>query len=148
MSSFEFGKRSRKRRSSRSRRVSKGRSRSRRSRSRHSRRGSYKRVGNKINVVVRGKTKSLKVKKNKEGREYYVSGKRRTKHFLEGSVKRSKRSSRSRRKFGGLIDIMGNFSPAEMSLAQSTTGLSAPQMIRHIGEIPPSLRSNFYTNLI
>ena len=108
--------------------------------------------------------KVLKVKKDREGREYYTSGKRKTKHFLEGKARRRRGSRRSRRgsrrrsrgrrrrSFGymknSLLDIMGNFQPpAMMSLAQSTTGMSAPQMIGHIGGIPKSLRSNFYTNI-
>ena len=162
MSLFGFGKRSRKRRS---RRVSrKGRS-SRRSRRGSRRRGSRRRsrrnsgierIGNKVKVAGRGgKIKSLKVKKDKEGREYYVSGKRKTKHFLEGKKRRrsTRRRRSARRNFGymknGLINMMGNFRPsAQMSLAQSTTGMSAPQMIGHMNGIPPSLRSNFYTNIL
>jgi hypothetical protein len=100
-----------------------------------------KRVGNKLKIVSRGKTKTFKVKKNCDGREYYVSGKRKTKHYL----------SKKRRHFGNskgsLIDIMGNFRPeAEMSFAQSTTGMSAPQMLNHMGDVPLNLRANNYTN--
>ena len=89
--------------------------------------------------------KSLKIKVDHEGREYYVSGKRKTKHFLDSKVSR-----RRRRRFGGsLLNIMGNFQPpAMMSLAQSTTGDSAPQMINHMRGIPLGLRSNFYTNIV
>jgi hypothetical protein len=181
MSLFGFGKRSRKRRSRRSSRRSRrvSRRRSRRSR-RGSRRGSFERVGNKVHIVgKKGKTKVLKIKKDKDGREFYVSGKRKTKHFLEGgkvgkrsrrgsrrsrrvSRRRSRRSRRSRRvsrrrsrrsrRFGymknTLLNFMGNFQPAEMSLAQSTTGMSAPQMIRHMKGVPLSVRSNFYTNIV
>jgi hypothetical protein len=126
MSLFGFGKRSRRRshRSRRSKRVS-----------RRSRRGSFERVGNKVHVVgKKGKTKVLKIKKNAEGREYYVSGKRKTKHFLGGKVRKSRRSRRvsrrksrksrrvsrrksrrSRRRFGymknSLLNMMGNFQP-------------------------------------
>lgn len=47
-----------------------------------------------------------------------------------------------------LLDIMGNFQPSSMmSLAQSTTGMSAPQMINHMKGVPLSVRSNFYTNI-
>jgi hypothetical protein len=47
-----------------------------------------------------------------------------------------------------LLNFMGNFQPpAQMSLAQSTTGMSAPQMIGHLKGIPLSVRSNFYTNI-
>jgi len=162
MSLFGFGKRSR-RRSRRSRRVS-------RSRSRRSKKGSFERVGNKVHVSgKRGKTKVLKIKRDKDGREYYVSGKRKTKHFLEGKGRRrsrrsrksrrrsrrsrkSRRSRRSRRRFGymknTLLNFMGNFQPsAQMSLAQSTTGMSAPQMIGHVKGISKSDLSNFYTNI-
>ena len=44
----------------------------------------------------------------------------------------------------GLLSYMGNFQPALMSLAQSTTGMSAPQMSGHVGGIPKSLLSNFF----
>jgi len=44
-----------------------------------------------------------------------------------------------------LLDFMGNFQPsAQMSLAQSTTGMSAPQMMRHLGNTPANLKANFY----
>jgi len=43
--------------------------------------------------------------------------------------------------------MMGNFRPsAEMSLAQSTTGMSASQMEQHMAGIPMNLRANFYQN--
>ncbi len=124
--------------------MKKNRSRSRKNRV--SRRSKSKRVGNRINIVKRGRSKSFKIKKNKDGREYYMSGKKKTKHFLSKKKRHSKRS----RKFGsgGLINIMGNFNPpAQMSLAQSTTGMSAPQMFGHMKGVPLSLRSNFYTNI-
>ncbi len=48
-----------------------------------------------------------------------------------------------------LLNMMGNFRPsAEMSLAQSTTGMSAPQMMQHVGGISKSDLSNFYTNIV
>jgi hypothetical protein len=48
-----------------------------------------------------------------------------------------------------LLDYMGNFQPsAQMSLDQSTTGLSAPQMITHVDNISPRNRSNFYTEIM
>lgn len=128
MSMFEFGKKTRRNR-------------------RSLRRGSVERKGNRISIrSVRGKTKILKIRKNFDGREYYVSGKRKTKHFLD------KRKSRRKRHFGymkdGLINYMGNFQPnSQMSLAQSTTGMSASQMIDHLKNIPSSVRSNFYTNI-
>lgn len=157
MSVFGFGKRSRRRRSRRSKR------RSRRSRRRS--RGSFERVGNKIHIAGRKGKKVLKIKKDKDGREYYVSGKRKTKHFLEGGKSRrrsrrsrrgsrkSRRGRRSRRRHFGymkdtLLNFMGNFQPAQMSLAQSTTGMSAPQMIGHMKGVPLSVRSNFYTNIV
>jgi hypothetical protein len=142
MTSFGFGRRSRKRKTRRSRR-------SRRSR-RVSRRSRLGRVGNRINVAGRGgKIKSLKIKTTKDGRQYYVTGKRKTKHYLEGSGKRRRRGSRSGRRFGNdsLLSIMGNFSPAQMSLAQSTTGMSAPQALGHLRGISKSNLSNFYTNI-
>jgi len=47
-----------------------------------------------------------------------------------------------------LLNYMGNFRPSsQMSLAQSTTGMSAPQMVGHMRGVPLSLRSNFYTNI-
>lgn len=157
MSLFGFGKRSRRR--SRTRRSRSRRSRSRRSRSRRrsrrsrGRKGSFERVGNKIHIVGRKGKKILKIKKNKDGREYYISGKRKTKHFLDKvSKRRTRRRSRSGRRFGymknTLLDFMGNYQPAQMSLAQSTTGMSAPQMIAHMNRIPLSVRSNFYTNIV
>lgn len=142
MSLFGFGKRSRRRS-----RKSKRRSR----RSRRSRKSSFERVGNKIHISGRkGKTKVLKIKKNKDGREYYVSGKRKTKHFLDS--RKTRKSRKSRRRFGymknTLLNYMGNFQPpAMMSLAQSTTGYSAPQMIGHMDDVALSNRSNFYTNI-
>ncbi len=48
-----------------------------------------------------------------------------------------------------LLNIMGNFQPsAQMGFAQSTTGMSAPQMINHMRGVPLSVRSNFYTNIV
>lgn len=89
-----------------------------------------------------GKMKSLKIRIARDGREYYVSGKTKKKHFL------SKRKRSSKRHFGSkdsLINYMGNFQPpAQMSLAQSTTGFSAPQMRAHMKNIPQNLKSNFY----
>lgn len=151
MSLFGFGRRRRSRRGSkrskRSRRSRRGSKRSRRSSSKH------ERVGNKLKIVGKGgKVKSFKIRKTEHGLEYYVSGKRKTKHFLGGVKKHSRRKHRRSRKFGymkdSLLDIMGNFQPsAEMSLAQSTTGLSAPQMISHMNDISLNNRSNFYTNV-
>jgi hypothetical protein len=61
--------------------------------------------------------------------------------------RRRTRQSR-RRSFGSkdsLSNMMGNFRPpAEMSFAQSTTGMAPSQMANHMGDIPPSLRDNFY----
>lgn len=141
---------------------------SRRTNRRRSIKKYIKRVGNKVHVNSRGgKIKILKVKVNKNGREYYVSGINKTKHYLSkrrkvsrkasrrgsrrGSRRRSRRGSRRRsRKFGynknTLLSMMGNFAPAEMSLAQSTTGLSPEQMIIKMDNTPLSNRSNFYTN--
>jgi hypothetical protein len=49
----------------------------------------------------------------------------------------------------GLLSMMGNFRPpAEMSLAQSTTGMSPDQMRQHMAGIPPALRSNFFNNIV
>ncbi len=63
--------------------------------------------------------------------------------------KTSRRKHKKSRRFGnkgGLLDIMGNFRPpAQMSYAQSYTGLSPDQMARHMANIPPSLRDGFYT---
>lgn len=149
---FGFGNRSRRRRTKR--RGSK-RSKSRKHRhSRKSRRVSYRkrrsskiqRVGNKVNIIGRGgKIKSFKVKTNmKNGRDYYVSGKRKTKHYLTAKRRTSRRFGSGK---DSLLNMMGNFSPAEMSLAQSTTGMSAPQMQQHLNGISRSDLSNFYTNI-
>lgn len=134
---YSFGRKTRKH-SKRS-----GRKRSGRKRSGHKRSKSIKRVGNKVIVNGRGgKQKTLKVKKNSQGREYYVSGKRKTKHFLSSNRVRSFGNK------GSLLNIMGNFQPpAQMSLAQSTTGFSAPQMNRHMSQIARSDLSNFYNNI-
>ena len=166
MSIFGFGKRSRSRRSRRVNRRRNRRSNRRRSRRsnlrRHSRKGSlahwksfahsksfavHMTIGNKIYFIKNNKTKVFKIKKNKDGRRYYVSGKR--KHFLDSKVHRRSH----RRSFGymknTLLNYMGNFQPsAKMSLAQSTTGMSAPQMIGHMNQVPLSSRSNFYTNIV
>ena len=109
------------------------------------------RVGNKISKLVRMRTrgrsttvkKVFKIKKSKDGREYYVSGKKKTRHYL------SKRRS-SRRSFGDMKDslsnMMGNFRPAQMSLAESTTGFGPDQMAQHMADVPPSLLPEFYTS--
>ena len=47
-----------------------------------------------------------------------------------------------------LLNFMGNFNPpAQMSLAQSTTGMPANQMINHMNNVSKSDRSNFYTEI-
>ena len=83
------------------------------------------------------------------------SRRRRSRRSRRRRSKRSRRRRRRkrsrRRRFGymknGLLSYMGNFQPALMSLAQSTTGMSAPQMSGHVGGIPKSLLSNFYTEI-
>jgi hypothetical protein len=63
---------------------------------------------------------------------------------------RRKRRSR-RRSFGrmsNLSNTMGNYQPGQgMSTFQQYTGMSPGQMAGHVGGIPMSDRSNFYTNL-
>jgi len=136
---LSFGKRRRSRHS---------RKRSLRRRSRHRSLSVFERVGNRVHVLGRGgKLKKLKIKMDrKSGREYYVSGKRKTKHYIEGKVRRRRRSFGSGA--SSTLGMMGNFRPpAQMSLAQATTGFSAPQMANHLMGIRKSDLSNFYTEI-
>lgn len=64
--------------------------------------------------------------------------------------KRSRKLSRKRRQFGSkssLLNYMGNYSPAEMSVANSYIGMSPAQYNGRLSDIPISVRSNFYTDL-
>ncbi len=162
--------RSRRRKSRRSRRRRKSRSRRRRkSRSKSKR----KRVGNKVHMA---NGKVLKVQKDKDGNEFIRSGKSKSKTYVGKTGKqikkkkshkrrksRKSRKSRRRRKssskkrrrrrrkrFGkkpGLISIMGNYSPSKMNSFQQYTGMSAPQMTKHMSNVLKSDRANFYANL-
>ncbi len=80
------------------------------------------------------KKSSPKKRKNNSGKSKRNTKKRNTK---KRSIRKMKHN------FGNLLSMMGNFSPAEMSLAQSTTGLSAPQMRMHLEGILPSDIPNY-----
>jgi len=171
---MRFGKRSRSRKSrsrkSRSRKSRSRKSRSRKSRGRKSRgrksRGRKSRGRKSRGRKSRGRKskgskryregdtlflangKKLKICKDSNGAEFVRSGKSKTKKDIgvTGKVIKAKKS----RKFGrqpGLSSIMGNFSPSQMNALQAYTGMSAPQMAKHMKGVLPSDRQNFYTNI-
>ena len=169
---FSKRRRSRSRRRTRRRRSSK-----RRSRRKRSRKSKRCRKGNKLHLangkvlkirkdaagneyVVSGKSRSKKyvgktgkpVKKKKMSRRRKKSSKRRRKS--KSKRRRRKSSSKRRRRkrsFGkmpGLVNIMGNYRPPnKMNTFQQYTGMSAPQMMKHMDNVLKSDRANFYTSV-
>ena len=155
---------SRRRRSRSRRRASKSRkSRRRRRKSRRRKSTKRHRVGNNV-ILANGK--KLKVQKDKDGWEFVRSGKKRTKSYVgkTGKVIKKPKKSRSkrrrrkssskrrrRRKFGrqpGLVSMMGDFRPlSQMNTFQQRTGMSGPQMSKHMAGVLKSDRANFYTSV-
>lgn len=116
-----------------------------RKRSRRSSRKSLKRrkrVGNKVHLA---NGKVLKVQKDKKGREFIRSGKSKTKTYVGKSGRRVKSKRFGRQP--GLVNMMGNYAPSKMNTFQQYTGMSAPQMSKHMGGVLKSDRANFYTNV-
>jgi hypothetical protein len=88
--------------------------------------------------LKRGSRKALKRKASKR------------KASKRHSKKMSRKLSRNIRHFGSkssLLNYMGNYSPAEISIANSYVGMSPDQYNGRLSQIPMSVRSNFYTNL-
>jgi len=91
---------------------------------------------------IRRKRKSKSIKRRGSKKRGSKKQSRRTKR----KSRRSGRKSRRRRfGYGGLLDVMSNYGPSEMSLSQQTTGYSPGQMATHMENIPVSYRDKFYT---
>lgn len=112
------------------------------------------RVRNEVYITdSRGNTKVFKVKLNKKnGREYYVTGVKKVKNYLDRmrvsnskskpkSLKKSTRSSKSRRR--RLSRRSFGMSLGE-SITQNYIGMDAKQFNNHMGGINKNDLSNFY----
>jgi len=90
-----------------------------------------------------------KVSKKRSGRKSSKVSRKRSRRKSNKHSKRcvtKKGSTRRRRHYGELTNIMSNYRPQnEMSLAQKQTGFSENQMTEHMKNIPAYLRDNFYT---
>ncbi len=96
--------------------------------------------GRKKHRSSRKHKRSNKRSNKRSSRKNRGSRKRRSTRKHRGSKRRS-------RGFGSsLLSMMANFSPSEMSLAQSTTGMSGAQMQAHIDGISANNLSNFYAS--
>ena len=114
--------------------------------SRKSRRGSKKMTCNSF-----GRRKSRRMSHRRKSRR--VSRRVSKKSGFGRRRKGSRRGSRKvSRRFGSafsppLQQIMGNYSPSEMSTFQQYTGMGVDQTNNHLTGIPESLRSNFYSDV-
>ncbi len=116
----------------------------------------YKTSLNRI-VKLASKLEKSSRKSSKKSKKYYKKAKKYYRKSRKGSKKSRKGSKKSRkshkkhkrsRRFGkisSLVNIMGNNTPSDMTLAQQYMGKSASQAINHLENIPDKLRDYFYT---